>query len=74
MKAFRVVGSYADPRKRQSFSMEVSAENEEAVREKVLSLLGSKHRLKRREIEITEITALSPEQITNHVVKYDVGA
>lgn len=74
MKAFRVVGSHADPRKRQPFSIEVSAENEEAVREKVLSLLGSKHRLKRREIEITEVIELSPDQITNSIVKYEVGA
>ncbi len=74
MKAFRVVGSYADPRKRQPFSIEVSAEDEAAVREKTLSLLGSKHRLKRRDIDITEITELSPDQVTNQVVKYEIGA
>ncbi|MDR1690239.1 MAG: 50S ribosomal protein L18a [Candidatus Methanoplasma sp.] len=74
MKAFRVVGSYADPRKRQPFSIEVSAEDEEAVKERVLSTLGSKHRLKRWEIDITEITELAPDQITNPVVKYEVGA
>jgi large subunit ribosomal protein LX len=74
MKAFRVAGSYADIRKRQPFSIEVSAENEEAVREKVLSILGSKHRLKRREIEITDVAELSPDQVTNHVVKYEIGA
>ena len=74
MKAFRVAGSYADPRTRQPFSIEVSAENEEAVREKVLSILGSKHRLKRRKIDIAEITELSPDQVTNQVVKYEIGA
>ncbi|MCL2032214.1 MAG: 50S ribosomal protein L18Ae [Methanomassiliicoccaceae archaeon] len=74
MKAFRIVGSYADPRKRQPFSIEASAEDEEAVKEKVLSILGSKHRLKRWEIDITEITELSPDQITNQVVRYEVGA
>ncbi|AIZ57309.1 50S ribosomal protein L18Ae [Candidatus Methanoplasma termitum] len=74
MKAFRVTGTYADPRKRQSFSIEVSAENEDACREKTLSTLGSKHRLKRWEIDITEIVELSPDQVTNHVVKYDIEA
>jgi len=54
--------------------MEVSAEDEGAVREKTLSVLGSKHRLKRRDIDITEVVELSPDQITNHVVKYEVGA
>jgi large subunit ribosomal protein LX len=74
MKAFRVVGSFADPRKRQPFSIEVSAESEEAVREKVLSTLGSRHKLKRWEIDITEITELSPDQVTNPIVKYDIEA
>ncbi|MCL2147997.1 MAG: 50S ribosomal protein L18Ae [Methanomassiliicoccaceae archaeon] len=74
MKAFRITGSYADPRKRQAFSIEASAEDEAAVREKALSVLGSKHRLKRWEIDITEITELSPDQITNQVVRYEVGA
>ncbi|MDR1954451.1 MAG: 50S ribosomal protein L18a [Candidatus Methanoplasma sp.] len=74
MKAFRVVGSYADTRRKQPFSIEVSAEDEEAVRERVLSTLGSKHRLKRWEIDIAEVTELTPDQITNQVVKYEVGA
>ena len=74
MKAFRVVGSFADPRKRQPFSIEMAAEDEVAVRERALSTLGSKHRLKRRDIDITEIIELTPDQITNPVVKYDVGA
>jgi len=74
MKAFRVTGSYADPRKRQPFSMELSGENEEAVRERALSVLGSKHRLKRRDIDITEIVELSADQVTNHIVKYEIGA
>jgi len=74
MKAFRVVGSFADPRKRQPFSIEMAAEDEAAVRERALSTLGSKHRLKRKDIDITEIVELTPDQITNPVVKYDIGA
>lgn len=74
MKAFRVVGSFADPRKRQPFSIEMSAEDEAAVKERALSTLGSKHKLKRWEIDITEITELSPDQVTNPVVKYEIGA
>ena len=73
MKGFRVAGSYADPRKRQPFSIEMSAEDETAVRERALSTLGSKHKLKRWEIDITEITELSPDQVTNPVVKYEIG-
>jgi len=74
MKAFRVVGSFADPRKRQPFSIEMAAVDEAAVKERALSTLGSKHRLKRREIDITEITELTPDQVTNPIVKYEIGA
>ncbi|UAL07743.1 MAG: 50S ribosomal protein L18a [Candidatus Methanogranum gryphiswaldense] len=74
MKAFRVTGSFADPRqKQQKFSVEMSGENEAAVREKALSTFGSKHRLKRRQIDITEITEIPADQVISHVVKYDIG-
>lgn len=73
MKAFRITGSYADPRKRQSFSIEMAAEDEAAVREKAISTLGSKHRLKRWEIDITEIVEIAPDQVVSHVVKYQIG-
>jgi large subunit ribosomal protein LX len=73
MKAFRITGSFADPRQRQKFCIEMSGEDEAAVKEKALSTLGSKHRLKRWEIDITEISEISADQVTNHVVKYDIG-
>jgi len=73
MKAFRVTGSFEDPRKRQAFSIELAAEDEAAVREKTVSTLGSKHKLKRTQIEITEVVELSAAQVQNHVVKYQIG-
>ncbi len=73
MKAFRITGSFADPRQRQDYSIEMSGEDETAVREKVLSTLGSKHKLKRWQIDITEIVEIPADQVTNHVVKYDIG-
>lgn len=73
MKAFRVTGNYADPRKRQPFSIEMAAEDETAVKEKALSTIGSKHKLKRWQIDITEIVELSADQVTDHVVKYQIG-
>lgn len=74
MKAFRVTGSYFDPRqKQQPFSVEMAAEDEAAVKEKALSTIGSKHKLKRWQIDIAEIVELSPDQVTNHVVKYQIG-
>lgn len=76
MKAFRVTGSFADPRqdkRRQVFSVEMSAEDETSVREKALSTFGSKHKLKRWEIDITSVEEIPADQVTNHVVKYDIG-
>lgn len=74
MKAFRVTGSFADPRKRQPFSIEMSAEDEAAVKEKTLSTLGSKHKLKRWEIDITDVTEIPADQVISHLVKYEIGA
>ena len=73
MKAFRITGTYADPRKTQPFSIEMAAEDEAAVKEKAMSTIGSKHKLKRWQIDITEITELSADDVTNHVVKYQIG-
>ena len=74
MKAFLIKGDYADKRQgRQVFSVEMAAADEAAVREKALSTLGSQHKLKRWEIEISEITEMKPADVTNHVVKYQIG-
>ena len=74
MKAFRITGSYADPRQiQQPFCIQMAAADVDAVKEKCLSTIGSKHKLKRWQIDIAEIVELSPDQVTNHVVKYQIG-
>lgn len=73
MKAFRVTGTYADPRKTQPFSVEMAAEDEAAVREKALSTIGSKHKLKRWQINITDVSEVPADEVVNHVVKYQIG-
>ena len=52
MKAFLVTGSFTDPRKEQPFSIEMAAEDEASVREKTLSTIGSRHKMKRWQIKI----------------------
>lgn len=47
--------------------------DEAAVKEKALSTIGSKHKLKRWQISITDVTELAADQVTNHVVKYQIG-
>jgi len=74
MKAFRVSGSFKTGKFTwQKYSIEVAAEDEAGVTEKVLSDLGSKHKLKRSEIKIDEIKALAAGEVTNPVVEYLAG-
>ena len=74
MKAFLIKGDYADKRQgRQVFTVEMAAADEAAVKEKALSTLGSQHKLKRWEINITDVSELDPEDVKNNVVRYQIG-
>ena len=74
MKAYLITGSFDDPRHNQPFSIEMAAEDENAVREKVLCTIGSRHKMERRQIHIDEVKEISAEEVTSHVVKYQIGA
>jgi large subunit ribosomal protein LX len=75
MKGFRITGTFADVRQgQQPFCVEVAAENEDAAKEQIVSTLGSRHKLKRWQINITKIEELAPEDVQDHVVKYKIGA
>ncbi len=78
MKAFQVIGSYNASRvgyrkSVQNFSVQVPADDENAAREKVLSDLGSKHRKKRVEITFSEVKALAAADVTDPIVKHQIG-
>ena len=64
-KIFRATGAYKKKKRTFTFSRELLAEKEAHVREKILSELGSRHRVKRREIEIEEIKEIKPEEVQN---------
>lgn len=73
MKAFKVIGTFKIEKQRwQDFKIEVAAEDKEGATEKVLSSLGSRHRLNRKEIEILEILEIPGDEISDLVVKYMV--
>ncbi len=55
---------------RQSFTKEVVAKDQEEALEKVLSLLGSKHRTKRKNIKIVHVEELVLEDVVDPVVSY----
>lgn len=74
MKAFLITGSYADPRKEQPFSIEMAAEDEPAVREKALSTIGSRHKMKRWQIKIDKVEEIPADKVESHLVKYQIRA
>lgn len=75
MKAFRVVGTFNDARQekgKQPFDIEIADVSADAAKEQTLSTLGSRHKLKRWEIQIAEITEIADADTTNPLVKYKV--
>ena len=52
MKAYKVTGTFADVRQgKQPFSIEAAGESEDAVKEQIISTLGSRHHNPRRQAE-----------------------
>lgn len=64
-KIWRASGDYKKKKRTFTFSRELLGEKEAHIREKVLSELGSRHRVKRKEINIAEIKEIKPEEVTD---------
>lgn len=64
-KIWIATGEYLKNKQKFTFSRELLGEKEAHVREKILSELGSRHRVKRRLITITEIKEIKPEEVQN---------
>lgn len=73
MKAFSVRGRFVATRGWQTFTKQVAAESEERARDRLLSDLGSKHRLRRRQVEILEVRELTDEEVSDPVVRHRIG-
>ena len=69
LKVFRVTGEIKKPNLETSFRKEVIAMKPEHAVEKVYTELGSKHRVKRFHIKITNVEEVPPEQIENPLLK-----
>lgn len=54
------------------FAKEVAADSPENAAERVLSDLGSKHRLARRSIQVKDVTPLTLDQVTDAVVRFRI--
>jgi large subunit ribosomal protein LX len=78
MKAFRAIGAYRVKKGEyrndlQEFKVEVAAKDEKEAKEKIISTFGSRHRVVRKNIILKEMVPLKEEDITDPVVKHQVG-
>lgn len=74
MEAFLVRGTFRAARRWTKFAKEIAAANADDAVERVMSDLGSKHRLRRASIKISGVTPIPPDQVRDPVVRYRVGA
>jgi large subunit ribosomal protein LX len=72
-KIWLASGEYKKNKVKFTFSRELLGEKEAHVREKILSELGSRHRVKRREITISEIKEIKPEEVQSLELRKFLG-
>ena len=60
MQAYRIKGDAPFGRTRQEFTIDVAAVDETEAEHRIFSTLGSRHRAKRRHINIQSITKIDP--------------
>lgn len=70
MKPYVVEGYYPIPGGRQKFRKEVAAESDRDALERVYSLIGSNHKVKRRFIRILSVKEIRPDEAQNPLVRY----
>ena len=73
MKIWRVEGKYRKQKRVFAFGKEMMAEKESHVREKIMSELGSRHRVQRRTIEFDKIIEIKPEEVTDLNLRKALG-
>jgi large subunit ribosomal protein LX len=69
MKAYKVTGKIAKPRLNTPFVRELLADKSEHAVEKVYAEIGSRHRVRRHHITISEVKEVSAEEIKNPILK-----
>jgi len=78
MQGYKAVGSYKFSNmnyrhETQDFNIEVAANNEKEAVHQIMSNIGSRHRIERKNITISQLTALKNDEVTDLVVKHLIG-
>ena len=68
-KNYRVKGSFVMGSETQVFTKELRAIKEEDIYEKLYSIFGSKHRIKRNQIKIDSIEEISADEVVDPIVQ-----
>jgi large subunit ribosomal protein LX len=69
MKVFKITGRINKPNLATPFAKEILADKSEHAVEKVYSEIGSKHRVRRYHIKISNVEEVATENIENPILK-----
>jgi len=69
VKIFRVVGKISKPNFHTDFKKEIRALKPEQAVERIYKEIGSKHRVKRFQIEILKVEEIKPEEVADPTVR-----
>lgn len=69
MQAFRVTGTFKMGHNNTPFKVETVGDNDAQARDRVLSTIGSRHRVNRYQIKITKVEPIAADKITDLVVE-----
>lgn len=72
MKAFKVKGKFLMGDRWQGFTKEVAGKDEIEVAERIYSVLGSKHRVKRAKIKISEVQEIPLNKLSDPLTMYQL--
>jgi len=68
MQVYRVKGWFKQGFSKQSFTREMAVASEKQALEKVYSEFGSRHKVKRNQINIEEVVEIKPEDVKDPAV------
>jgi large subunit ribosomal protein LX len=68
-KIYRIKGSFVMGSETQVFTKELRAIKEEEIYEKLYSIFGSKHGIKRNQVKIDSIEEITEDEIEDPIVK-----
>jgi len=69
VQIFRISGSFKQKKQLSNFSKEFCALTEEQAKEKLFTELGSRNRLKRRQIRIDSILKITSQEVTDPFIQ-----